>query len=155
MNLNDELETDQKFSVRVQVLNDGDKVYSFTTREFYASYTSLSSRLDSFCIDISRAFYQAFSNSDEVLINAITGEKIKNHSFDYNLLLLNEGIPFIKIPFSSVPFDHVGDLFDEFGAMVKIIHDKVIDQSIDIEQDGLIETDQFKLIKTHEVKDLD
>ena len=146
MNLNDELETDQKFSVRVQVLNEGDKVYSFTTREFYASYSSLSSRLDSFCIDISKAFYQAFSNSDE---------EIKNHSFDYNLLLLNDGIPFIKIPFSNVPFDHVGDLFDEFGAMVKIIHDKVIDQSLDIEQDGLIETDQFKLIKTHEVNDLD
>ena len=146
MNLNDELETDQKFSVRVQVFNDGVKVYSFTTREFYASYSSLSSRLDSFCIDISKAFYQAFSNSDD---------EIKNHSFDYNLLLLNEGIPFIKIPFSNVPIDHVGDLFDELGAMVKIIHDKVIDQSIDIEQDGLIETDQFKLIKTHEVKDLD
>ena len=146
MNLNDELETDQKFSIRVQILNDGVKVYSFTTREFYASYSSLSSRLDSLCIDISKAFHQAFSNSDE---------EIKNHSFDYNLLLLNEGIPFIKIPFSNVPLDHVGDLFDEFGAMVKILHDKVIDQSIDLEQDGLIETDQFKIIKKYEVEDLD
>ena len=120
MNLNDELETDQKFSVRVQVLNDGVKVYSFTTREFYASYSSLSSRLDSFCIDISKAFYQAFSISDD---------EIKNHSFDHKLQLLNEGIPFIKIQFSTVLFAIVGDLFDEFADIVYIIHCKIIDQS--------------------------